>query len=87
MAGSLRRRVAANGRVLTTFGLDSIVDYGSGPDSWRRELETWTSVGGTNFSVRTMSTARRYFNAPPMELASVADHIRALERFIAVVGP
>ncbi len=72
----LDRFLAEAGRSRADIGLEPRIHYGSGDsDRWRRFLDGWRAAGATHLSVDTM---RCGFTAPD-------DHLRALERFAAVV--
>lgn len=76
----------ANGRDLSTFGFEALVDWSKGPESWRQELEAWQRVGGTHLSIRTMSTAAAFMRIEPAGFTTVAQHIAALEQFMDFAG-
>ncbi|MCA9830718.1 MAG: LLM class F420-dependent oxidoreductase [Dehalococcoidia bacterium] len=51
----LREMVAAAGREQSSFGIEGIVPYQSGPDSWGAQVESWRAVGATHLSVVAMN--------------------------------
>jgi probable F420-dependent oxidoreductase len=77
----LRRHLAAANRETGSFGIEAMVNYQSGPDGWRRDIEEWQDAGADYVSMRSM--ALRGMGAG---LESPAQHIRALKTYWDVVG-
>lgn len=77
--------LAAAGRDPSTFGFEALVDWSKGPEVWTAELEQWREVGGTHYSVRTMSTAAAFMKVEPPGFTTVGQHITALETFMNTV--
>lgn len=77
--------LADAGRDPASFGFEALVDWSKGPEVWRAELEQWRAVGGTHYSVRTMSTAAAFMRVEPPGFTTVGQHIAALETFMKSV--
>jgi probable F420-dependent oxidoreductase len=77
--------LAAAGRDPSTFGFEALVDWSKGPEAWVGELQQWREVGGTHFSIRTMSTAASFMRVDPPGFTTVGEHIAALETFMNTV--
>lgn len=69
------------------FGAECSASFARGPAHWRRLFEHWQAAGGTHFSLQVTQYGAERLGARPANVHSVADHIRALERFMAVVRP
>jgi probable F420-dependent oxidoreductase len=65
-----------------TFGMETIIDVGLGPDTWRVEREKWEAAGGTILSLRTMSRASDHRPLAAPRLTTPDGHIDALEAFM-----
>jgi len=64
-----------------TFGFEALVNYQSGPDQWRREIEAWQTAGAGYVSMRSMA-----LRGMGDGFSSPRDHIEALHRYWDVVG-
>jgi len=51
----LREMVGAAGREQSSFGIEGIVPYQAGPDSWGLQIEAWKAAGATHMSVVAMN--------------------------------
>ncbi len=63
------------------FGIEAMVNYQSGPEGWRRDIEEWQAAGADYISMRGMA-----LRGMGDGLGSPAEHIRALERYWNVVA-
>ncbi len=73
--------VAKAGREVAEFGLEAVIDFMEGPAAWDRALTDWQKLGGTHFSIRTISTAADWMRIQAPDFTSPSEHIEALERF------
>ena len=65
------------GRDPASLGMESRIDYGDGDlDRLARHAEAWRTAGATHLSVNTMNAG----------LATIDDHIDALQRTAAVIS-
>jgi len=72
----LKGYLAAEGRRFEDFGIQAQAQYRGGDvDRWRRHRDRWDALGATHLAVATQSA----------ELANVADHLRAAERYLSAV--
>lgn len=83
----IRERLEALGRDPGRFGAECSAAFALGPDHWLRLCEHWQRAGGTHFSVQLTEYGAERLGARAAGVRSTSDHIRALERFMAVVGP
>lgn len=72
----LRDMLAASGRDSDAFGLDAIVSWDHGPDSWAKDIERWRAAGGTHASVQTMNAG----------LSGPERHMSALREYAEGIG-
>jgi probable F420-dependent oxidoreductase len=63
------------------FGIEAMLNYQSGPDQWRSEIEAWQTFGADYVSMRSMA-----LRGMGGGLASPQEHIDALVRYWQVVG-
>jgi probable F420-dependent oxidoreductase len=77
----LRSHLDVAGREPGTFGIEALVNYQSGPDGWRRDLEAWRDAGADYVSMR--ATALRGMGRG---LSSPQAHIDALRRYRESTG-
>ncbi len=82
LAKELGEELAARGRSLAAFGMETIVSLAAGPDAWSRDLAAWRAAGATHFSMRAMSTGTRLLGEPDPGLVGARQHIEALEQFM-----
>jgi probable F420-dependent oxidoreductase len=92
-AGSSGRHFAAaarlfelldeHGRDRRRFGTDMFVDFAQPPDEWHDRAARWRDAGGSLLSMRSMTTGTDYLGVPGAHLTGPAEHIAALERFMA----
>ena len=68
---SIKAHLEANNRDLEDFGVEAMLDYGDGPEVWKKEIQEWEDAGATHLSVRTMNIG----------LAEPIEHLRAIENF------
>ena len=61
----------ANNRAHEDFGVEAMLDYGDGPEVWKKEIQEWEAAGATHLSVRTMNIG----------LTEPIEHLRAIENF------
>lgn len=69
------------GEAHRTFGIEAMVNYQSGPDGWRRDIEEWQAAGADYVSMRSMA-----LRGMGEGLESPAAHIEALETYWSVVS-
>ena len=75
------------GRTRDSFGTDMFVDYAQGPDEWHDRAHRWEAAGGRLMSMRSMTTGTDFLGVPGADLSGPAEHIAALERFMAEMAP
>ena len=68
---SIKVHLEANNRAHEDFGVEAMLDYGDGPEVWKKEIQEWEAAGATHLSVRTMNIG----------LAEPIEHLRAIENF------
>ena len=78
---TVRKLLEERKRDPATFGIEAMLNYQSGPDNWRGEVEAWRAAGADYVSMR--SGALRGMGAG---LSSPREHIAALESYWKVVG-
>jgi probable F420-dependent oxidoreductase len=76
--------VVQAGRDPAEFGLEAVIDYMDGAAAWERALSDWEKLGGTHFSIRTISTAAEWMGVQAPDFSSPREHIAALERFASI---
>lgn len=64
-----------------SFGLEALLNYQSGSDLWRSEIQSWAERGAEYVSMRAMS-----LRGQGDGLSSPQEHIDALHRYWEVVG-
>jgi len=77
----LRELVKAEGRDEADFGIEALLNYQSGEDAWRGEIEAWIDARADYVAMR--ATGLRGMGEG---LASPQEHIDALKRYWDVVG-
>jgi hypothetical protein len=82
----LRERLEAEGRDVGTFGVETIVGFGVGPDQWQKDLAAWEAAGASHFSMRAMSTGAKLIGDPDPGFETPQEHIAALETFMRTVS-
>ena len=80
-ATGIRGMLEATGRDPAGFGFEAMLNYQSGPDQWRREIEAWQTFGADYVSMRSMA-----LRGMGGGLAVPQEHIDALVRYWQVVG-
>ncbi len=80
-ATGMRGMLEAAGRDPASFGFEAMLNYQSGPDQWRSEIEAWQTFGADYVSMRSMA-----LRGMGGGLASPQEHIDALVRYWQVVG-
>ena len=75
----------ANGR-RKDFGIDTLIGFGEGPDSWRREIAAWAALGADTMSMRAMTAGATLIGEPDPYFTRPQQHIDALETFMNEVG-
>ena len=70
-----------NNRSADNFGVEALLDYQSGPENWRSEIETWQSLGAQYVSMRAMAMRGQgeVFTTPQA-------HIDGLSTYWDIVG-
>ena len=71
----------AEGRDVDSFGIEALMNYQSGQDQWRQEIEAWQAVGADFVSMRAMA-----LRGQGEGLDSPQDHINALSTYWQEVG-
>jgi probable F420-dependent oxidoreductase len=77
----LMSRVAAAGRDVNSFAMESIMSYSLGPERWVSHAEAWAEAGGRYLAVRTFDRTAARMGVPESGLKTIAEHIGALARF------
>jgi probable F420-dependent oxidoreductase len=73
--------LAKEGRPESEFGLEAVVDFSQGPDTWKSELEVWRELGGTHLTLRAMDTAAEAVGHERVGYKGPQAYIDALEQF------
>jgi probable F420-dependent oxidoreductase len=76
----------ANGR-RSGFGIDALIGFGDGPETWHAAIAAWDELGADTLSVRAMSASSKSVGEVDPGFTSPQQHIDALEVFMAEVGP
>ena len=63
------------------FGIEALLDYQSGPDRWRGDIETWRNAGADYVAMRAMA-----LRGLSEGLGSPQEHIDALGKYWESVG-
>lgn len=77
----LRTALTSAGRDPAAFGIEALLNYQSGPDRWRTDLQAWIAEGANYVAMRT-SFPPGQDTAPDTPKAQ----LEALEKYWAVVG-
>lgn len=77
----VRQALADEKRDPTTFGIEALLNYQSGPDLWRKEIQAWQDEGAEYVAMRAMGL-RGLGNG----LKSPQEHIDALRTYWLAVG-
>ena len=77
----VRRKLENAGRKDSEFGIEALLNYQSGPDRWRGEVEAWREAGADYVAVRAMA-----IRGLGGGLSSPREHIDALGKYWASVG-
>ena len=72
----LRGYLADARRDAATFGLQAILEYGAGPETWRAQLDACCEAGVTHVAIRTINS----------DLPTPQAHIDALGEFAVFAG-
>lgn len=78
---TLKGHLDQQGRSLDDFGVEALLNYQSGPENWRQEIEAWQAVGAEYISMRGMA-----LRGQGEGLSSPQEHIDILSRYWDVVG-
>ncbi|MDG2114841.1 MAG: LLM class F420-dependent oxidoreductase [Actinomycetota bacterium] len=81
----LREHIVAAGRDPAAFPVEFAIAYSSGPERWERALQRAIDNDVTHVSVNTMIAGAQFYGTEVPDLATVDDHIAALEQFITTV--
>ena len=76
----------ANGR-RSGFGIDALIGFGDGPETWHAAIAAWDELGADTLSVRAMSASSKSVGEVDPGFTSPQQHIDALAVFMAEVGP
>ena len=77
----VRQELDRAGRNANAFGVEALLNYQSGPDRWRGDVETWREAGADYVAVRAMA-----MRGIGPGLSSPQQHIDALGTYWASVG-
>ena len=69
------------GRTAESFGIEALMNYQSGQDQWRGEIQDWIDRGGQYVAMRAQQ-----LRGQGDGLASPQDHIDALQTYWTMVG-
>ncbi len=83
---TLRGDLESQGRDPADFGVDALVGYGAGPDTWREEVAGWEALGAKHLSMRAMSTGAALTGDVDPGFTKPQQHIDALETFMREVS-
>lgn len=82
----LRDDLEQQGRDPAGFGVDALIGYGAGPDTWREEVAAWEAAGASCVSMRAMSTGAALTGDVDPGFTKPQQHIDALETFMREVA-
>ena len=77
----VRENLDEAGRDAKSFGIEALLNYQSGQDAWRQEIEAWQTQGADYVSMRAMA-----LRGQGDGLDTPQDHIDALRTYWDVVG-
>ena len=77
----LQSHLQANDRSGDDFGVEALLNYQSGPEQWRDEIEAWEKAGAEYVSMRAMA-----LRGQGEGLKSPQEHINILSTYWNVVG-
>ena len=77
----VRQELDKAGRNADEFGVEALLNYQSGPDQWRGQVEAWREAGADYVAMRAMG-----LGGPGEELTSPRDHIDILRIYWDAVG-
>lgn len=84
-ATDLISRLETNGR-RDGFGLDALVGFGDGPDTWHERIAAWSAIGADSVSVRTMTASSALVGETDPGFTTADEHINALATFMTAVS-
>lgn len=85
-ANRLRQSVADAGRDPSTFPIELTVSYGLSPEKWESLVGEAREAEISHVCVNTMSTTSEWAGTPAPNLSTPAQHVEALETFMARVN-
>ncbi|MGI9616914.1 MAG: LLM class F420-dependent oxidoreductase [Acidimicrobiales bacterium] len=85
-ANQLRQAIADAGRDPSTFPIELNVPYGLSPEKWESLVSEAREADISHLCVNTMSTTSEWAGTPAPNLSTPAEHIAALETFLARVA-
>ncbi len=83
---ALRDLLSAEGRDPASFPTEFTLMYGLGEDRWVSAVDGAKAAGVNYVAINAMSTTAAWTGMEAPGFSGAAEHIKALERFIAVVG-
>lgn len=69
------------------FGIDVLIGFGDGPNTWHQAIENWSALGADSLSVRAMTASSKMVGEADPGFTSPQQHIDALETFMNEVRP
>ena len=67
------------------FGLDALIGFGDGPDTWDDAVSAWSELGADSLTMRAMTASSTLVGERDPGFTSPQQHIDALETFITHV--
>ena len=68
------------------FGLDALIGFGDGPDTWADAIAAWTQLGADSLTMRAMTASSALVGEADPGFTAPGQHIDALETFMTHVG-
>jgi len=79
--GSLKKHLKDANRDDSDFGVEALLNFQSGPERWRQDIEAWIDAGASHVSMRAMA-----LRGQGEGLKTPTEHIKILETYWKGVG-
>ena len=78
---SLKEHLNEANRDRRDFGVEALLNFQTGPERWRQEIEAWIDAGASHDSMRAMA-----LRGQGEGLKTPAEHVKVLETYWKEVG-
>ncbi len=68
------------------FGIDALIGFGDGPDTWNAAVDGWSALGADSLSMRAMTASSSLVGETDPGFTTAQQHIDALGTFMKEVG-